>query len=86
MASRLHERYIERKHGREKVAYHHPLLEDLPKETYGVLLYQEQIMRVAQNMGGFRLEDADSPVVWGGRLSGEVAGDPKVNVRDSRQN
>ena len=60
LGSRLHERYIERKHGREKVEVHHPLLEDLLRETFGVLLYQEQIMRVAQNMGGFRLEDADS--------------------------
>ncbi|MFQ5748710.1 MAG: DNA polymerase III subunit alpha, partial [Planctomycetota bacterium] len=51
--------YARRKHGQEKVVYDHPLLEGALKETYGVLLYQEQIMRVVQILGGFSLSEAD---------------------------
>jgi len=60
LGSGLHETYALRKHGKEKVSFQHPILEDILKETYGVLIYQEQIMRVAQFMGGFNLGDADS--------------------------
>jgi len=51
--------YARRKHGQEKVVYDHPLLEGALKETYGVLIYQEQIMRVVQILGGFSLSEAD---------------------------
>jgi len=51
--------YIHRKHGREKVEYKHPMLEDILKITYGVITYQEQVMRIAQVMGGFTLGQAD---------------------------
>ncbi|HUI92988.1 MAG TPA: DNA polymerase III subunit alpha [Chitinivibrionales bacterium] len=51
--------YIHRKHGREKVEYRHPLIEEILKITYGVITYQEQVMRVAQEMGGFTLGQAD---------------------------
>lgn len=51
--------YIERKHGREAVDYPHPLLEDLLRPTYGIMVYQEQIMLAAQIMGGYSLGDAD---------------------------
>ena len=51
--------YIRRKHGHEKVKYEHPLLEDILKITYGVMIYQEQVMRIAQAMGGFSLGQAD---------------------------
>jgi len=51
--------YARRKHGQEKVVYDHPLLEPALKETYGVLIYQEQIMRVVQVLGGFSLSEAD---------------------------
>lgn len=60
LGSGLHTTYALRKHGKEEVSYQHPLLEPILKETYGVLIYQEQIMRVAQRMGGFSLADADS--------------------------
>ncbi len=60
LGSGLHETYARRKHGREPVTHLHPMLEPVLKETYGVLIYQEQIMRVAQRMGGFSLADADS--------------------------
>lgn len=51
--------YIRRKHNREKVEYPHPLLEEILKPTYGIMVYQEQIMQVAQKMGGFSLGKAD---------------------------
>ena len=60
LGSGLHETYARRKHGEEAVSYDHPLLEEILDSTYGVLIYQEQIMRVAQRMGGFSLADADS--------------------------
>lgn len=51
--------YINRKYGREKVEYQHPLMEEILKPTYGIMVYQEQIMKVAQVMGGFTLGNAD---------------------------
>jgi len=53
------EPYIERKHGREPVKYPHPLLEQVLSDTYGVIIYQEQVMRVAQALAGYSLEQAD---------------------------
>ncbi|MEN9567943.1 MAG: hypothetical protein RLZZ69_3139, partial [Cyanobacteriota bacterium] len=51
--------FIDRKHGREKVRYQHPLLESILKETYGVMVYQEQIMKIAQELAGYSLGEAD---------------------------
>lgn len=51
--------YINRKHGREKVEYPHPLLEEILKPTFGIMVYQEQIMQAAQIMAGFSLGKAD---------------------------
>ncbi len=51
--------YIDRKHGREKVEYDHEDLIPLLDNTYGIMIYQEQIMKVAQQMGGFTLGEAD---------------------------
>ena len=51
--------YIERKHGREKPDYIHPLLEELLKETYGVVIYQEQVMGVARELSGYSDGEAD---------------------------
>ncbi|MBM4066471.1 MAG: DNA polymerase III subunit alpha [Planctomycetes bacterium] len=52
--------FINRKHGREEVAYLHPSLEPILKETYGVILYQEQVMRIANRLAGFTLNQADN--------------------------
>lgn len=52
-------RYIERKHGREAVEYPHPLLEPILKSTYGIPVYQEQVMQMAQVMAGYTLGGAD---------------------------
>ena len=51
--------YINRKHGEEPVDCLHPLLEGILKETYGVIIYQEQVMQIAQVMAGYSLGDAD---------------------------
>ena len=51
--------YVERKHGRAKVAYPHELTEPILKPTYGVILYQEQVMQIAQVVGGYTLGSAD---------------------------
>jgi len=51
--------FIERRHGRKEVEYPHALLEGISKETYGVLIYQEQVMQAAQILGGYTLGGAD---------------------------
>lgn len=51
--------YIRRKLGREPVRYPHPLLEEVLSSTYGVITYQEQVMRMAQVLAGFTLAEAD---------------------------
>lgn len=51
--------FIESKHGRKPIEYLHPSLEPILKETYGVMVYQEQIMQVASEMAGFTLGQAD---------------------------
>ncbi|MEN9227585.1 MAG: DNA polymerase III subunit alpha [Gloeomargarita sp. GMQP_bins_120] len=52
-------KFIDRKHGREKIEYAHPLLEPILRETYGLIIYQEQIMKIAQDMAGYSLGQAD---------------------------
>ena len=52
-------KFINRKHGREKIDYPHPILEPILNETYGIMVYQEQIMKIAQDMGGYSLGQAD---------------------------
>ena len=51
--------YIARKHGQKEVNYIHPALEDVLKETYGVIVYQEQVMMIANRIAGFTLGEAD---------------------------
>jgi DNA polymerase III subunit alpha len=51
--------FIKRRHGEVKIEYPHPLLESISKETYGVLIYQEQVMQAAQLLAGFTLGSAD---------------------------
>ncbi|MCB1514462.1 MAG: DNA polymerase III subunit alpha, partial [Hyphomicrobiaceae bacterium] len=51
--------YINRKHGEEPVDYLHPMLKSILEETYGVIIYQEQVIQIAQVMGGYTLGQAD---------------------------
>jgi DNA polymerase-3 subunit alpha len=52
-------KFINRKHGREEIAYDDKLLEPILDETYGIMVYQEQIMKIAQDMAGYSLGQAD---------------------------
>ncbi|GAB4194973.1 MAG: trans-splicing intein-formed DNA polymerase III subunit alpha N-terminal partner DnaE-N [Coleofasciculaceae cyanobacterium] len=52
-------KFINRKHGRETIEYQHSLLRPILEETYGTLVYQEQIMKMAQDLAGYSLGQAD---------------------------
>ena len=51
--------YIKRKHGEEEPDYLHPALEGILKETFGIMIYQEQVMQIAQELSGYSLGGAD---------------------------
>lgn len=51
--------FCARKHGREEVEYPHPMMKEVLEETYGIMVYQEQVMQVAQRLGGYSLGGAD---------------------------
>lgn len=66
--------YIGRKHGRLEIEYPHPLLEEVLKETYGVALYQEQVMQMASVLAGFSMAEADGlRRAMGKKLPAEMA-------------
>jgi DNA polymerase-3 subunit alpha len=52
--------FIHRKHGKEPINYPHPMLKEILDVTYGIIVYQEQVMRIAQKMAGFSLGQADT--------------------------
>ena len=54
------EEFIKRKHGKERIRYLHPALEPILRDTYGVIVYQEQVMQIAQALAGYSLGDADN--------------------------
>ncbi len=60
MAANMHRDYPELKNGRKELTYLHPDLEPILKDTYGLMLYQESVMRVAQKFAGYSLEEADN--------------------------
>lgn len=59
LQSGMVEDFIDRKHGRKAVEYPHPCLEEVLEPTYGVIVYQEQVMQIAQKMAGYSLGQAD---------------------------
>ena len=59
MESGMLDDFIERKHGRQSIIYDFPELEPILKPTYGVIVYQEQVMQIVQTIGGFSLGGAD---------------------------
>ena len=59
MESGMLEDFVERKHGRAEITYAFPELEPILKPTYGVIVYQEQVMQIVQTIGGFSLGGAD---------------------------
>lgn len=59
LQSGMVEDFINRKHGRAKVEYQHPDIETILRPTYGIIVYQEQVMQIAQVLGGYTLGSAD---------------------------
>ena len=59
LSSDMHKVFVEQKHGRKAVSYPHPSLEEVLKETYGVIVYQEQAMRISQVLSGYSGLEAD---------------------------
>ena len=60
MAANMHHDYADRKNNRKPIEYFHPDAEELLRDTYGLMIYQESVMRVAQKFAGYSLADADS--------------------------
>ncbi|MEO1062360.1 MAG: DNA polymerase III subunit alpha [Actinomycetota bacterium] len=60
MAANMHNDYADRKNGRKPIEYLHPDLEELLADTYGLMIYQESVMRVAQKFAGYSLAEADN--------------------------
>ncbi|MCA6084914.1 DNA polymerase III subunit alpha [Candidatus Endomicrobiellum agilis] len=60
MGSGMLDDFVNRKHGRTKIVYDHPLQESILKDTYGVILYQEQVMKMSVELAGFTHGEADS--------------------------
>jgi DNA polymerase-3 subunit alpha len=59
LGSSMIDDFIDRRHGRKKIRYEHPRLKGILEETYGVIVYQEQVMRIASELAGFSLGRAD---------------------------
>ncbi len=70
--------FIKRKHGEEEIEYLHPKLEPILKETYGIMVYQEQVMMIARELGGYTMGGADKlRKVMGKKMKEEI---PKQRI------
>lgn len=79
--------FIDRKHGRAQIHYPHPSLEPILKPTYGVILYQEQVMQIAQELAGYTLGGADLlRRAMGKKKAEEMAKQREVFVSGSSEN
>lgn len=59
LGSNMVKDFVDRRHGRQPIVYLHPSLEHILKNTYGIIVYQEQVMRIASEMAGFTMSEAD---------------------------
>ncbi|MEM6264731.1 MAG: DNA polymerase III subunit alpha, partial [Bacteroidota bacterium] len=71
--------FVNRKHGREKINYPHAMLEPILKNTYGIMVYQEQIMQVARTMGQYTMGGADLLRRAMGKKKHDIMAKEKVN-------
>src|SRR5258708_24297175 len=78
--------YVDRKHGKEPVEYDDPLLEPVLADTYGVIVYQEQVMRAAQALAGYSLEQADILRAAMGKKNRAVMEKERVRFIDGAKN
>ena len=74
--------YMRRRHGEIKIKYDHPLLEPILKETYGIIVFQEQVMRIASNLAGFSLAEADNLRRAMGKKTPEVMAEARKDFID----
>lgn len=87
LQSGMVEDYVERKHGQQEVRYIHDLLKDVLEPTYGILVYQEQIMQTARVLAGYSLGEADLlRRAMGKKKPEEMAQQQDVFVRGCQQN
>lgn len=82
MESGMLDEYVERKHGRREISYFLPQLEPILRETYGVIVYQEQVMEIAKVLGGFSLAEADNLRKAMGKKNAEVMAQQKQRFAD----
>jgi len=74
--------FIARKHGKSKIVFLHPTLEPILKETYGIIVYQEQVMQISQTIGGFSLAQGDMMRRAMGKKKAELMAAFKVDFVD----
>ena len=86
MAANMHNDYADRKNGRKPVEFIHPDAEELLGDTYGLMIYQESMMRVAQKFAGYSLADADSLRKACGKKIREVMQKEKAKFVDGCEN
>lgn len=80
-------KFINRKHGREKIEYEHDILKPILEETYGIMVYQEQIMKIAQDMAGYSLGQADLlRRAMGKKKKSEMEKHQELFIKGSEQN
>ncbi|MBN1522367.1 MAG: DNA polymerase III subunit alpha, partial [Candidatus Aureabacteria bacterium] len=81
------EDYVQRKHGKIKVSYYHPLLEPVLKNTYGIMLYQEQVMQTASVLAGFTLAQADTlRRIMGKKITEKMREQEEIFIRGALKN
>ena len=79
--------YIKRKHGEEDITYLHPQLEPILKETYGIMIYQEQVMNIARALGGYTMGGADKlRKVMGKKMRDEIPKQRKMFTEGAIKN
>ena len=77
--------FIDRKHGRKRVEYDHPLLEPILRDTYGVIVYQEQVMQISSALAGYSLGKADLLRRAMGKKKAEVMAKEKAGFLEGAQ-
>ncbi len=79
--------FIKRKHGEEEITYLHPKLEPILKETYGIMVYQEQVMMIARELGGYTMGGADKlRKVMGKKMRDEIPKQRKMFTEGAVKN
>ncbi len=87
IGSGMLDEFMKRKHGQIPLKYEHPRLEAILKSTYGVIVYQEQVMRIASDLGGFSLAQADLlRRAMGKKIAEVMEGQRKAFVEGCRHN